>query len=307
MKIRNGDTPIPIPEVVKVGDDITAKWANNIRLCLQRLRDRVPVSSGGGKTKADTKPPLFVTLYLETPEPATWKIYAEYGQVVPRHNTSADLGTPIEITALPTQAAPLTVVINTKLWVKLTISDAGKCTAAAFQSGASFPDDTPPQLKGGDNASGTTGYRHIRIAEIIEDPNSSGTPPLLITKQLLTGHIDHFQNELVDNVDTTGSNILKSFDLATGKFLLRTLTAGAGITITENADSVEVAADGAGGGKYATIRLWFADANNPSNDNNVEITFTNGILSAASATNLTGDGSLGNPFVIDFFTVDTDT
>ena len=295
MKIRNGDTPIPIPEVVKVGDDITAKWANNIRLCLQRLRDRVPVSSGGGKTKTDTKPPLFVTLYLETPEPATWKIYAEYGQVVPRHNTSADLGTPIEITALPTQASPLTVVINTKLWVKLTISDAGKCTAAVFESGTSFPDDTPPQLKGGDNTSGTTGYRHIRIAEIIADPNSSGTPPLLIVKQLLTGHIDHFQNELVDNIDTTGSKMLKSFDLATGKFLLRTLTAGAGITITENADSVEVAADGASSGWWGTVSWLFVPGGGGGSSQNLILTFEAGILTDVSLDGVDIPGTEATP------------
>jgi hypothetical protein len=294
MKISNGNTPIPLPRLVKAGDTITARLFNSIVIALERLRDRVPIITGDGKIANLDNPPLWVTLFQTPGEVGVWKIYAEYGQVVPRHNTSADLGTPIEITALPTQAAPLTVVINTKLWVKLTISDSGKCTAAAFESGASFPDDTPPQLKGGDNTSGTTGYRHIRIAEIIADPNSSGTPPLLITKQLLTGHIDHFQNELVDNVDTTGSNILKSFDLATGKFLLRTLTAGAGITITENADSVEVAADGAASGIWGTFR-WFLDSSME-----LELVFENGILVAADGATAGGDGTEGDPYEINF-------
>ncbi len=46
MKIRNGDTPIQLPELIRSGDPITAKWANSIRSALQRLRDRTPVASG---------------------------------------------------------------------------------------------------------------------------------------------------------------------------------------------------------------------------------------------------------------------
>ncbi|MFN6189931.1 MAG: hypothetical protein ACK48S_03265 [Planctomycetia bacterium] len=47
MKIRNGDTDIKLPELVKVGDQITARWANSILGALQRLRDRQPVLTGG--------------------------------------------------------------------------------------------------------------------------------------------------------------------------------------------------------------------------------------------------------------------
>jgi len=240
MKIRNGDTPIPLPNTVKGGDAITAKWANSVKLAIQRLRDRTPIVTGNGKTKKPTKPPLWITLFQIAGDPITWKVYAEYGQVVPRHNTTSDTGEPIEITDLPTQDTPLTVVEDTKLWVKLTISDAGKVTAAAFESGAAWEDDTPPELKGGDNATGVTGYRHIRIAEIIADPDSTSTPPLLKREQLLTGHIDHFQNELCENIDTSGSAVMKAWDAATGAWLFRRLVAGAGVTITENADSIEV-------------------------------------------------------------------
>lgn len=47
MNIRNGDTDIKLPELVRVDDKITAKWANSIRGALQRLRDRQPVLTGG--------------------------------------------------------------------------------------------------------------------------------------------------------------------------------------------------------------------------------------------------------------------
>ena len=295
MRVNNGSNPITLPSRVKPGDAITAKLFNSMIYALERLRDRVPVITGNGKIETNTKPPLWVTLYLAVPTPATWKVYVEYGQVVPRHNTSADTGTPIEITALPTKAAPLTVTAGTKLWVKETISDVGKVTAAVFESGSAYPDDTPPQLKGGDNTSGTTGYRHIRIAEIVSDPESTSTPAPLICNQLLTGHIDHFQNELVENVDTTGSNILKKFDLATGAFLLRTLTAGAGITITENADSVEVAADGASSGAIWGTFRWYLDTSLE-----LELTFENGILTAADGATIGGAGTEADPYEINF-------
>ena len=47
MNVKNGNTDIKLPETVRVGDEITAKWANSIRGALQRLRDRQPVLTGG--------------------------------------------------------------------------------------------------------------------------------------------------------------------------------------------------------------------------------------------------------------------
>jgi len=57
MKIRNGDTPIQLPSIVKTGDAITARWANGIRTAIQRLRDRTPVIVGGSKRGA--LPPFY--------------------------------------------------------------------------------------------------------------------------------------------------------------------------------------------------------------------------------------------------------
>jgi hypothetical protein len=45
MKIRNGEAPIQLPDLIRSGDPITAKWANGIRSSLQRLRDRTPVGT----------------------------------------------------------------------------------------------------------------------------------------------------------------------------------------------------------------------------------------------------------------------
>jgi hypothetical protein len=46
MNIRNGETPIKLPELIRAGDPITAKWANSIQGALQRLRDRSPTGAG---------------------------------------------------------------------------------------------------------------------------------------------------------------------------------------------------------------------------------------------------------------------
>lgn len=46
MRIRNADIPIKIPDLIRAGDPITARWANGIRESIQRLRDRMPVVHG---------------------------------------------------------------------------------------------------------------------------------------------------------------------------------------------------------------------------------------------------------------------
>lgn len=156
----------------------------------------------------------------------TWEVYAQFGHVVPRHNASTDTEAPIEITSLPTKDAPLAVVENDKLWVKLTIDVKGKCTAAAFESGTSWPTDTPPVLVGGDLA-GTAGTRYIRIAEIKAKPGSTATPPPLIREQKHTGHIDYSQPELIENCgaplsgDEAGT--LKEWNATEGRWEMRSI------------------------------------------------------------------------------------
>lgn len=305
MKIRNGSTPIPLPDVVKNGDPITAKWANGIRLALQRLRDRTPVVTGNGKINGKIKPPLWITLQQVAGASITWQVYAEYGHVVPRHNKSTDTGEPITISGLPTQSAPLAVIENTKLWVKLTINDEGRVTTAEFESGTSWDEDTPPELKGGDNTSGATGYRYIQIAEIIADPDSIATPPNLVSSQLLTGHIDHFQNELVENIDTTGSNVLKEWDATTAKWMLRTITAGENITVTENADNIEVGQT-PDSGWSGTVSFVFID-NVGSLSNDIVLTFANGILTELFKDGVQITGTAAAPGAEVFTCQDTDT
>lgn len=88
MKIRNGDTPIQLPEIVRVGDPITARWANGLRAAVQRLRDRTPVVNNGMIGKKDLR---FDVILLPQPgSPTTYKCYVTDGRVVEIDRTKGD-------------------------------------------------------------------------------------------------------------------------------------------------------------------------------------------------------------------------
>jgi hypothetical protein len=79
MKTRNGDTPIQLPEVIRSGDPISAKWANSIRYAIQRLRDRVPVVYGNKGI------PLHPFQIVVTNEESQLRLYVNYGQAFASH------------------------------------------------------------------------------------------------------------------------------------------------------------------------------------------------------------------------------
>ena len=86
MKIRNGNTDIKLPELVRPGDQITAKWANSIRAVLQRLRDRTPVAT------PDRPPPLpkpFEVTLGKTPGGSYYVVVAD-GKICEREMTAGE-------------------------------------------------------------------------------------------------------------------------------------------------------------------------------------------------------------------------
>lgn len=173
-------------------------WARGVNRALQELRDRKIVGYKKPGKSGNAKPPLWISL-IGTSGGTAFEVWAKFGHVVPRHNASGDTGAPIAITSLPLQSSPVAAALNDKFWVKLTIDVYGKCTAAAWETGATWPTDSPPSLIGGDDQTGTAGIRYVRIGEIIEDPDSTSTPKRIICKQLHTGHIDYCQPELLEN------------------------------------------------------------------------------------------------------------
>lgn len=89
MKIRNGDTPIQLPDTVRVGDPITARWANGLRAAVQRLRDRTPVIN---YTRIGKKELRFDVILLPQPDtdPQTYKVRVTDGRVIEIDRTKGD-------------------------------------------------------------------------------------------------------------------------------------------------------------------------------------------------------------------------
>ena len=231
MKIRNGDTPIQLPDLIKSGDPITAKWANSIRSALQRLRDRVPVASSIPRP-LKIMPPFWATLRQDSDN--VLKLSMQDGYVVLRKNRGSDAMTTILPTGIPDDT---TVVLGDKFTLKIEEDTWGEfTTASVVKTSGAWPTSTAPDL---DATSASGGVRHIRLCEIttIDD-----RPRVRIW---LTGHVDHFAPTKIVNAEASGSSILKGY--ADGKWTLRQLTEGDGITITEGADGVEIAADDSSG------------------------------------------------------------
>jgi len=185
--------------------------------------------------------PLTVTLHKVYADPVTWEVFTQYGHVVPRHNASGDAGTPIGITSLPTETAPLAVVLNTKLWVRVTVNAYGKATAAVWQSNTTWPSDSPPELIGGDDQTGAAGVRYVRLCEIVTVDSS------VKVKVIHTGNIEHSAPTLTENLtispSTGEARVMKLWNASAGRWDFRYLVDGDGITITENANTIEIKAN----------------------------------------------------------------
>jgi len=211
-------------------------WGRAVNRALTELRDRKVVGVVAKRNARSIKPPLFITLITNPTDPVEYEVFAQYGHVVPRHNAGGETGVPIDIDVLPTRAAPLVITTNKKLWVELSINVYGVCNDADFRSGTTWPTDDPPQLRGGDDASGTAGKRYIRIAEIINDPNSASATPPLIVDQLHTGHIDYAQPTLLENcgapLDSSEGGTLKAWSDTEGRWELRSIVVEGSLGMT---------------------------------------------------------------------------
>jgi len=86
MRVRNGNVDIKLPEMVRPGDEITAKWANSIRGALQRLRDRTPVAT---PDRPPTLPKPFEVTLGKTPGGSYYVTVAD-GKICEREMTAGD-------------------------------------------------------------------------------------------------------------------------------------------------------------------------------------------------------------------------
>ena len=84
MIVNNGSNQITLPDIVRAGDSITAKWANSMRTAIQALRDRKPRAEIQIKI-ARIESPFTPTVKLNG---AQWQISASRGLVIEKVSTA---------------------------------------------------------------------------------------------------------------------------------------------------------------------------------------------------------------------------
>jgi hypothetical protein len=165
MKIRNGDTPIQLPELIRSGDPITAKWANSIRAALQRLRDRTPLASGS--RQYIERNPFQLTLG-RNPETDAFFVTVSQGFVVERALSADGAESPLvlhecdnrlDVDGVPTE---FEMEIGDAIFVKVLEDDTGKIKGGADLV---LVDEATKQSKNFEPPS-TDGEYYYKLAEL---------------------------------------------------------------------------------------------------------------------------------------------
>jgi len=225
-----------------------------------------------------------------------YKLTMASGYVILRHKETSDSVEHIVPSSIPNET---TVAVGDKITCLIEEDGAGLFTTASIVISNSWPTSIAPTLKGGDDATGSGGERHIRLCEIVQDTD------VVEVRIWNTGHIDHFAPELIENATASGSAVLKEFDASTGAWLLRRLVAGANMTITENADNIEVGQT-PDSGWWGEITFDFVQSGTGLSSNTLVQTFENGILKSVTATaSQTGTGTEADPGVSYFVAENT--
>jgi len=217
-----------------------------------------------------------------------------------KKKTGEDAVEVFEPTDLPDETP---VVVGDQISCKLTESAEGVITAAEIVIGT-WADSLAPELKGGDNPTGTPGTRYIRLCEIVQETD------LVEVKIWNTGHIDHFSPELHENMDNSGARVMKKFFADEMRWKYRTILAGDNITVTENADDIEISTTASGPNGLWGTTLWSV-YNQGTNASTLTHTYENGVLVnvgvEGSDAAYTGAGTQADPYEAVISSIDTDT
>jgi hypothetical protein len=156
------------------------------------------------------------------------------GCVILRKKSGSDAMAHILPSGIPDD---LSVALGDKFTLKIEEDTDGVFTSAAvIQTSGAWPTSTAPDL---DAASASGGVRHIRLCEVIKETDF---PEVVIWS---TGHVDHFAPTIIETAEASGATLIKGF--SDGKWLLKQLVQGDGISLTEGADGIEIAADDSDG------------------------------------------------------------
>jgi hypothetical protein len=185
MKIRNGDTPIQLPDLIRSGDPITAKWANSIRSSLQRLRDRNPV--GYGSVGGSSIKPFQVSLGKnagseDPPVAASYYVTVAQGFVVERALSANGIDNALLLhecdNRLDVDGDPVefTIEVGEAIFVKVLENDIGRVKGGAdvilvvADAGQKSTNFEPPS---------TDGEFYYKLAELQEDGTSVKLVPFI--------------------------------------------------------------------------------------------------------------------------------
>jgi hypothetical protein len=235
------------PREVRKKQAITANWANGLSRSVNKLAKRNSPQESFGFSLLQTPSPFYPT--LRKGEDGLLELVMQKGYVVARRNQyGEDAVEHILPSDIPGDPDPfvdfLIVEEGDKIYCLINTDVNGVATDAAIESAETWPESIATDLAGADSE-GEEGTYYVRLCEIV---NEDDVDKVLV---LHTGHIDHFQPELVDNTSNSPSSnearILKEWDAAEGKWKLRYIEGTGGITVTEGTDKITIDGSGSGG------------------------------------------------------------
>lgn len=255
---------------------------------------------GAGKT-LPFWPSLINTGTTEAP---TYAVTVTRGVVVDRVTTDADAVVYYEPVVLTTGEPTQFAITDTQcVCVKVATLDTGAIDGVpeivVVNSDKESIHYIPPV---GNETTGTAGEYYYKLASFAVGP------PAVLTMFAAGDNIEHYR-ELPMFVKAGGTaDVFKEFLASAGKYKTRGISAGDGITVTENASDIQIKLDPAMG-IWGTFTLRFNDDVN-STYSELSLTFENGILTAtgyAGDTIHTGAGTEASPIGALITCADTDT
>lgn len=205
------------------------------------------VTPSGGR---DTPPRFWAEVTGNTTD--GFKMRMEDGYVFARKNSTGDAVTAWKPTSIPDDTS---VAINDIVMVKVDESANGIVTAAGVVIASSVPASLAPVLPGGDNATGTAGYRYYKLCKVVSD-GATGAK----LERYIDGDIYHAQPVLADNTISSASGNqarpLKRWNATAGRWDFRYAEGSAaayGVAVTESGDKMGF--DTKGGNLNLTVEV----------------------------------------------------
>ena len=241
MRTTGGSSPIPLPIPVRSNEPIRAAWANSVRDCLQKLRDRAggPVPREPGIRPGN---PLEVrgVFYDTVADSIDVSIEPGYVQEI-KWGSQSSIFHPLEYSG-GTHYANTVIDVSTgeSIFAKYNVSNTGNVTTGTaeivvestdFADYAHWSPDDP-------EGAGTAGNVYVELAAF----TVSGSNAVTVRKH--DGNVLHYQDAWKGTNLTNASSVYfgrvyKQHDAANNMYEFRSITVdSAGIGITETGEEI---------------------------------------------------------------------